>query len=58
MIIASKYSARNLAKQNHENNRIVYHKARCHPKCDEFIIKMDTIEMGFDFHQADLWFNP
>ena len=26
--------------------------------CDKFIIKMDTIEMGFNFQQAGMWFNP
>ena len=28
-----------------------------HPKCDEFIIKMGTVEMRFHFNQADMWFS-
>ena len=29
-----------------------------HPKRDRFIIKMDTINMGLNFNQLDMSFNP
>ena len=58
MIIANKFSARDFAKQSHAKNRIGYHNAGGQPKCDKFIIKMGTTEIGFNFNQADIWFNP
>ena len=39
-------------------NRIRYHNARGHPKYDKCIIKTGTTEMGFNFIEADMWFNP
>ena len=58
MVIANMTSARNLAKESHPKNRIGYHNARGYPKCDKFIIKLGTTEMGFDFNEADMLFNP
>ena len=58
MIIANMISARDFAKQNLAKNTIRYHNAEGHTKCDKFIITIGTTEMGFDFYQVDLWFNP
>ena len=58
MIIANMISVRNFAKQSHAKNRIEYHNAGGHPKCDTLIIEMGTTEMGFDFNQPGMWFNP
>ena len=58
MIIANIISARNFAKRNHAWNRIGNHNVGGHSKYDKFIIKMDTTEIGFNFHETDMWFNP
>ena len=56
MIIVNMIPTWNFTKQSHAKNRIEYHNAGGHPKCDEFIIKTGTTEMGFHFNQADMWF--
>ena len=58
MTMANMISASNFANQNHEKNKIGYHNAGGHTKCDKYIIKLGTIEMGFNFNQANMWFNP
>ena len=35
-----------------------YHNARGHPKRGKYILKLGTTKMGFNFNQADMWFNP
>ena len=56
MMIANMISARNCGNLSHTENRIGYHKAGGHPKCDKFI-KMSTTNMKFDFNQTDMRFN-
>ena len=58
MITANMISAKNFAKESHAKNRIGYDNAGGQPKCDKFITKLGTIEIGFNFDQANVWFNP
>ena len=57
MGIPNMISTRNFTNPRHAKIWDGHHNAGGHPKGGKFIIEMGTTKMGFNFNQADTWFN-